>query len=71
MEAAGCFEMSRNQTTRHHITEDHDNERNIYWCNDNHMKVGKQQIPETVHILNISLTADINKHDNDDDEALK
>ena len=32
------------------------------------MKVRKQQIPETVHILNIPLTADIDKHD--DDNAL-
>jgi hypothetical protein len=32
------------------------------------MKVRKQQIPETVHILNTPLTADIDKHDDDDDD---
>jgi hypothetical protein len=30
------------------------------------IKIRKQQIPETVHILNTPLTADIDKHDEDD-----
>lgn len=56
------------QTTWHHNTEDSNNVKDIFWCNENHMKVRKQQIPETVHILNTPLTADIDKHDDDDDD---
>ena len=57
--------------TRHYIQEDSNNERNICQYNDNHMKVRNQQIPETVHILNTPLTADINKHNDyyDDDDG--
>ena len=32
------------------------------------MKGRKQQIPETVHILNMPLTSDIDKHNDDDDD---
>jgi hypothetical protein len=31
------------------------------------MKIRKQQIPEIVHILNTPLTADIDKHNDDED----